>query len=355
MTKLLATTLILGAALAGCASDLGGSDPAASCALLPNLTIRSDADLAKIPTGCFGVQGTFEVSGTSMTDLAELADLVAVAHLRIEDNGALTSFAGLDNVQVVGDLIIGGNPALASIDGLEGTQKLLSAEITDNPALRDLRGLANLVEVVNDAIIEGNDGLRDLRGLSRLQAVGGTLSIRDDGALTSLAGLDRLEAARGFVVSANPAMTALTGAERLQVAVDLQITDNPRLASAAGMKVVEVGNLTVIGNPVMSRLGGFDKLARARGSVTIENNDGLIDIDGFSGAFLAVSGVLAVRGNAFLSQATGLANLKAVGAGIIVTDNPRLSQCRAAAIRSRIPSVSGGIEIRNNSVSYNPC
>ena len=119
--------------------------------------------------------------------------------------------------------------------------------------------------------------------------------------------------------------------------------------------VVDVGTRAVIGNPRTRRRGGFDKLARARGRVTIENIAGLIDSDGFSGAFLAVSGVLAVRGNAFLSQATGLANLKAVGAGIIVTDNPRLSQCRAAAIRSRIPSVSGGIEIRNNIVSYNPC
>ena len=62
-----------------------------------------------------------------------------------------------------------------------------------------------------------------------------------------------------------------------------------------------------------------------------------------------------VVANANLVLATGLANLKAIGGGLIVTDNPRLSGCRASAIRTRIPSVSGGVDIRNNSTVYNPC
>lgn len=359
MTKLLANLLppglALGAALAGCTSDLGGADPAANCVVVPTLTIRGDDDLAAIPSSCFGVDGTLELSGTTLTDLTPLADLVVAAHLRIEDNRALASFAGLENVQVLGDLIVAGNPALGSIEGLEATRSLGRLELTDLPALTDLRGLANLVEVRGDAIVEGNDGLRDLDGLGRLQAVGGTLSIRDDRGLTSLAGLDRLEAVRGMVIGGNGSMSSLAGAGRLQVAVDLQIVDNPRLGSAAGMKLVEVGNLTVARNPALTRLGGFDVLQRARGSVTIEDNDALGDIDGFSGAFLSIAGILAVRGNGALTQATGLANLKAIGGGIIVVDNPRLSQCRATAIRTRIPSVSGGVEIRNNSTAYNPC
>src|SRR5687768_6675314 len=104
MTKLRAA-LALGTALAGCSSELGGVDPTANCVIVPNLTVRSDADLSKIPTSCFGVQGTFELSGTSLTDLTAISDLVATAHLRIENNGDLRSFAGLENVQVLGDLI----------------------------------------------------------------------------------------------------------------------------------------------------------------------------------------------------------------------------------------------------------
>lgn len=357
MTKLLLATVALGTALAGCSSDLGDGtpDPTANCVIVNNLTIRSDADLSKVPTSCFGVQGTFEISGTTMADLSAMGDLVAAAHLVIENNDGLRSLAGLDNVQVVGDLIIAGNPDLTSVDGLEATQRVNRLEITDNPALRTMTGLSNLVEVVGDAVIEGNSALADLRGLSRLQAVGGTLTLRDNAALTTLTGLDRLKAARGLVIESNSNLTGLAGARDLEVVVDLRVADNTRLASAAGLDPVEVGHLTIARNPAMSRIAGFTRLTRARGNVTFEDNDALTDLDGFSGQFLAVTGVLTVRGNANLTQTTALGYVKAIGAGLIVVDNPKLSQCRAAAIRSRIPSIGGGIEIRNNSTAYNPC
>ncbi len=354
MTKSLIAALALSSALAGCSSDLGpGTEPAGNCVILPNLTIRSNADLAKIPTSCFGVEGTLEMSGTSEADLTALSDLIATAHLRIENNDGLRSFAGLENVNVLGDLIVAGNPDLTSIEGLEGTKSAGRVELTDNPALRTVVGLSNLLEVRGDLLVEGNTVLPDLRGLSRMEAVGGTFTIRDNAALPNLTGLDRFKAARGMAVSANPAMTTLTGARDLLVVAALEISDNPRLTSSS-MDLTDVGDLNIARNAALTKIG-FPRLKRAQGSVTIEGNPSMIDIDGFSGLFLAIDKVLTVRNNANLGQATGLQVIKAIGQGLIVTGNTKLSQCRATAIRTRIPSVAGGVEIRNNSTSYNPC
>ena len=229
-----------------------------------------------------------EFSGTAITDLSPLAELVTIAgDLDIGGNSSLTSLAGLSGLETVGgSVFVSGNDQLPNLTGLSSLETVGSLNIQSNPNLQDLSGLSSLTSVTGDLALVFGNALVSLNGLDQLELVGGRLIIQSGNFLTSLDGLSDLR---------------------------------------------EVGGtLDIFGNPVLANVDALSGLVSA-GGVNIQSNPVLTDVDGLSGLEV-VDGFLLISTNALLEDLDGLRNLISVAAGpsttgLLITRNEVLDEC----------------------------
>ncbi len=254
---------------------------------------------------CSEVSGNLTISGDDITNLDALATLQRVGgHLSIEVNVNLDNLDGLSALTwIEGILYIRYDTILQNLNGLSALKHAGALYILENHNLRNLDGFSSLTEV-NDLIsIQYNGGLVGIDGLSSLRSVNGELRIANNPELKSINGLVNLNAVGG-----------------------LAIMNNPKLVNVKGLNsVVKVADN--LGNP---------------GYFTIEGNDALINLQGFSA--LESTNYFNIVNNRQLSDLDDFVSLRAVS-GIYITDNPKLSKINAFA---NIDSIAGELRIQNN-------
>jgi hypothetical protein len=286
------------------------------------ITIRSDADFANLPDGCWDLFARLRLEGPGVTSLAKLGSLEAVNELEIVDTGLTTIDTKLP-LKVWGSLTVSGNAKLTSLANLP------------------LENASNLTAAYT---VRGNPALTTLGGIEYMQTVDGDLRISDNAALASIT-LDELTAVGGSVVISNTGATRIDLGS-LQTVSRLEIASNPRLATFDGLDATVIsGDLVLRGNPALTSLGTVASVGRIEGTLTIDDNDALANLDALSGLQL-ITGALVVTNNSALGGLGRLSHLSGIGATVTITGNANLTYCAAHEVDHCVSS--GAATIANN-------
>ena len=305
-----------------------------------NLVIRSDADFAALPKGCWSLNANLRIEGSATTSLAGLGDLTDVNDLELVDTG-LTSIATKKTITVYGSLHVSGNTKLANLNNLavkrwdgitQGGDFQVAYTIRNNGALTAIDGLKYIAQVDSDLRITDNPKLTAIE-LNELTKVTGGVHITGTGATAIrfpvLATLGRLEVAN------NPALTQISGLVATSISGDVTLRTNPALTTIGTMS-----SLTLIG-----------------GSLVLDDNDALVDLTNLIPTGMnRISGALTISNNARL---TGLGKLSSmldgVNGAVTITSNPALSVCSAIAIDHCAQVGTTAAVISGNSGVANNC
>lgn len=295
-----------------------------------NLVLRTAADFATLPTGCWSLNANLRIEGAAITSLAKLGDLTEVNDLELVDTG-LTTVDAKQQLKVYGSLLVSGNTKLASLANLavkkwdgptQGGTFSVAYTVRNNALLANLDGLKYIAKVDGDLRISDNPKLGALE-LGELTTIGGGLYVTSTGApslaISQLASVGRVE-----------------------------ISTNPQLASIHGFAATAIrGDLVLRGNPALTSVGAMSSLTTISGNLTIDDNDALVDLASLTGTMQRITGTVVVSGNAQLTALGQLGHLTGgIGATVEVTNNPKLPSCRAVEIDHCVQS--GTVTIQGN-------
>ncbi len=324
--------------------DMGSGSAAADCTdpeeRTGNIVIRSDAEFATLPKGCWSLNANLRLEGSGITSLAGLNDLTDVNDLEIVDT-QLTSIATKKTIKVYGSLHVSGNSKLANLNNLavkrwDGVTQdgafAVSYTIRNNAALTAIDGLKYIAQVDSDLRITDNPKLTTVE-LNELTRVGGGVHITGTGATTIrlpvLATLGRLE------VASNLALTQISGLAATSIA----------------------GDVTFRANPVLATIGTMSSLTSISGALIIDDNDALVDLTNLIPTGMnRISGGLTISNNARLTGLGKLTNwLDGVTGNVTITANPTLSICSAIAVDHCAQVGTAAAVISGNSGTQNNC
>jgi len=256
--------------------------------------------------------------------------------------------------------------------------------------ITNLNGLSDITDIGGGLYIHGCSNLYNLSGLNSLTSIGGYLYIAAN-VMTDLSGLDNVLSIGGdLIVVSNEYLQSLAGLDNLDAATiaDLTITNNPALSmcntesicdylsspggavtifnNAAGCKnppeVAECGQIIlpclpfgnyyifeqaeidsfqtnypgcyhlsghtrIRGNDITS-LAGFSGITSVNGTLDIEFNDLLQDLEGLNNVN-KISGTLSIEYNDILNTVSGLENVDSIGGSLFILINPNLTTIAA--------------------------
>ena len=196
--------------------------------------------------------------------------------------------------------------------------------IRRNEQLETLRGLDNLQESTFGFVVDHNPALVDTSGVSALRTVGnGNLTFFSNDALEELTGFESLETVFGNVIISENA--SLVEFFNDTATTEIYTYPNPKAGSP--------------GQP--PTLGG---------SLTIGANERLESVTGFGGLVVIYKN-LAIRFNTVLTSLVGLHELQAIGAALIITNNPELCMSEAWYVGGDL--VEGPLDLENSSTANN--
>lgn len=300
------------------------------------MVIDSVSDFeANVPRngGCWDLYGTLRIQGTAITSVAALGGLRSVDHLEIVDTG-LTTWDTTRTVEVYGNLFIDGNDSLTGIANMslerwpENPEYLLGLTVTDNRALTDLGTLAYIKELDTD------------------------LRIEDNGALTAIS-LRELRVVKGEIeITTNNNLTSLDFNSLNKVDGDFTIRMNTKLQSFSASELEEAKNINLMNNPKLRTIDPFTDLTTV-GILTIDDNDSLQSLSGLS--YVQFATQLIVKGNAQLTDVSGVYGWTGIALGVRVTDNPVLLSCKVAAISTCVGTMGGNMVNERNATDTTPC
>jgi hypothetical protein len=202
------------------------------------VTIRSDADFAKLPTDCWDLFEKLRLEGPGIVSLAKLGTLKGVNDLELVDTNLKTIDTKLP-LAVYGAVTITGNKQLASLANMP---------------------VDNADNLTATYTIRGNPLLASLDGLKYIKTVEGELRISDNAALTDIS-LDELTSVTGALTIANTGATRIDLGS-LQTVTRLEISGNTKLTTFDGLAASTIkGDFVLRGN--QSRPSG-DELGHAR-------------------------------------------------------------------------------------------
>ena len=285
------------------------------------VTIRSDADFATLPKGCWDLFAKLRVEGPNVASLAKLGQLKGVNDLEIVDTSLKTIDTQLP-LAVWGAVTITGNRQLTSLANMP---------------------VDNADDLVTSYTIRNNPLLTSLDGVKYIKAVEGELRISDNPALADIT-LDELTTATAVTI-------ANTGATRidlgsLQTVGRLEIAGNTKLTAFDGIAASRIqGDFILRGNTVLSSLGAVGSLQRIEGAVTIAGNNALRNLDAFSGLQFITSS-LAIESNTALETLGRLNRLSGIGTTVSITGNVALPYCAGHEIDHCV--TSGTVTVLNN-------
>ena len=312
--------------------------------------------------GYVNVLGSLKIisstAGTS-TDISDLTPLNTIQF--VGNNTNATSLEIIDNNNLI---------SLDGLNNLKGIHGTLI--IKDNLMLNSLSSLSELNDIYFDfsvvsgtLIIENNDSLTSLDGLQNLNQFFANLSIIDNNSLLSVSNLN--VGSDEIIIENNPSLQTISNIDFNAVnntAVDIfTIKDNPNLYTLSNIiGTVFITGILTIDNSNLSSLSGLENIQFgaiiAIGSIEIMNNDNLLSLNGLN-TNLNLLGSVELDNNPLLSDINTLSNysngaLKVAHCPSITSLNPlsNLNSCN----RLEIEGVNGftdlsGLENINNLAS----
>ena len=286
------------------------------------ITIRTDADFADLPTGCWDLFAKLRIEGPNVTSLQKLGTLKGVDHLEIVDTSLTTIDTKLP-LTVWGAVTITGNRNLKSLANMP---------------------IENADNLATSYTIRNNPVLASLDSVKYISAVEGELRITDNAALTDIS-LDELTSVTGAITIAN------TGAMRvdlgsLQTVGRVEISGNAKLTTFDGLSASIIkGDFVLRNNAALTTLGAMSSVSRVEGAMFIEGNNALKNLDAFSSLSFITSS-LTVMNNTSLETLGRFNRLAGIGTTVAITGNAALPYCLAHEIDHCVNS--GAATISNN-------
>lgn len=265
------------------------------------------------------IRGNLEVrrAGISSLDLPALTTIDEDVYVTFT---SLTDLNGLSSLRTTGGIMLWGNAQLANVAGLANVDSMCGVHVQENHALVDLGGLEGVTDLAGDAcpFPRGPNGI----------------IVVDNDALTSLGAFADVERVYMIRVEGNDALASLDGLERVG-----EVTN-----SYVGVKQQRLVTTLV---PLASAAAALS--SSPYGSITIDDDDALVDLAGLEGVTALAS--LAIIGNDSLTSIDGLANLATVEDLVAVRRNTTLSRCTVDELVARIEAAgfAGNTEIDGNS------
>ena len=156
----------------------------------------------------------------------------------------------------------------------------------------------------------------------------------------------------GRITVTGPTIANVNGLSELTKCYSLSISTNANLTNLIGLANLESvrDNLLISNNAGLTTLVGFSSLTTvgtgATEALTIENNDNLLNVDGFLSLTFAHS--LKIVGNDKLTDLDGLSGLVEVDDFFIISNNPQLTSLQGLASFEKVSSAGGNLTIDNN-------
>lgn len=224
------------------------------------------------------------VSGNDITNINQLANLIAVNGLIIENNPSLTSLDPLNNLDsVTAELRISNNMALTNLDGFTS-----------------LRSVVNLL-IDNNASLASIDGFNALISTYEFSLYGGSITIQNNPSVVTIGGFNAIVRGQRVKIDNNDKVTGITGFQSLNRII--------------GSYLSSFGSLAISNNDALLGLDGFSSLMYI-GYFSVSGNDNLKNIRGFTNWTTTSNSGIRISDNASLEDLDGLANLRTI------EDNP---------------------------------
>lgn len=197
--------------------------------------------------------------------------------------------------------------------------------------------------------------------LIRVQEITGDLIIRENSALSHLDGLSSLARLRGnlVLIHGNEVLANIDGLSGIVVphgsstaapVTEVVIDSNPSLSTVQGLASIVhgsyLGSLRITNCPTITNLQGLESMITIKNSLTLCDNDGMLDLMGLSG-ISSIEGSLSICRNKSLSDLNGLAALTRVGDYVFIDSNGSLVKIGDGF--TRLEEIGGKfVVIRNN-------
>jgi hypothetical protein len=286
------------------------------------ITIRSDADFAQIPTGCWDLFAKLRIEGAGIGSLAKLGSLKGVDDLEIVDTNLKTIDTKLP-LAVYGAVTITGNKQLTSLANMP---------------------VDNADNLTATYTVRGNPLLASLDGLKYIKTVEGELRISDNAALADIT-LDELTSVTGALTIANTGATRIDLGS-LQTVTRLEISGNTKLTTFDGLAASTIkGDFVLRANPVLATIGVMSSVTRVEGAVTIDGNNALKNLDAFA-SLQYITSSLTVTNNTALETLGRFNRLAGIGTTVAITGNTALPYCAGHEIDHCV--TSGAVTVTNN-------
>ncbi len=329
-----------------CAADepMGSGSATPTCAdpeeLTTNIVIRSDADFAELPKGCWSLNANLRLEGSAITSLAGLGELTAVNDLEIVDT-QLSSIATKKTIKVWGSLHVSGNSKLANLNNL---------------AVKRWDGITQGGAFTVSYTVRNNAALTTIDGLKYIKQVDSDLRITDNPKLTVIDFPELAKVVGGVHITGTGA-TAIT-VPVLSTLGRLEVASNPSLTQISGLAATSIaGDVTLRSNPVLAQIGTMSSLTSISGALIVDDNDALVDLTNLIPTGMnRISGGLTISNNARLTGLGKLTNwLDGVTGNVTITGNPTLSTCSAIAVDHCAQVGTAAAVISGNSGTQNNC
>jgi hypothetical protein len=316
-------------------------------------------------------------SNAYLQTLAAMADWPPMQELVLVNNHDLTDLTGLDNVTTIGQLLIHGADDLVSLQGLQSLEIVDggSFSVADCPSLERVEHLAALHTVIGPSIaFGGNESLTRIE-LPALATVERQLRLDNNPVLSEIV-LGSLEEIGGLIIYRNPMMTSMAGFEGVRAIQDdlvlthmdglvtldglqnltvignrIRLADNPSLVTLAALASANIQrSISLQRNHALLTLDGLQGTGpQLDGSISINNNDSLINLNGAAGITSCAN--LAIDENDSLENLTGL-GVQTVVNNLGIRDNDCLSNSHAEAYAAGI-AVGGAVNVGRNGLDCN--
>ena len=278
--------------------------------------------------------GSFIFRNNATQDILSAPNLAVIGNnLNITDVRDLVNLNGLEQVSSIGgSIILVSNDQLTEIDGLGQNDPLTPSTrfaytvedfiITDNPTLGDLVPVR--ITVTERFIIADNPAIgelgeflavdndlqeftvvnnRDLDGLNQVLDNTGVIVVQDliisnNSSLDNIGG-QGLNVQGNLTFSGNPLLTRLPQFGSItSLSGNLTITNNAILAQTTRLANLSTvgGDIVFADNPIIPALNFLNSLTSA-GSITINNNDNLLSLDGFQADSLNIANFFFITNN----------------------------------------------------------
>jgi hypothetical protein len=271
---------------------------------------------------------------SNITDLSGLNFIREIqGSLSIKNNAVLTSLKGLEFVmKVTGDVEISQNNKLTNILAFKPNQPIgKNIIVTHNPVLEEIAFHTSNIEINGDFIVKNNPSIKIFGGFQNLEKVDGDLIFHDMAGNVFSGGAAKIHTVGGNVsVQHNPNMTFLHILRLLEyVGGDFIFRNNPKMGGIYINAVKYIGGDLILEDcendvyfPMPDSLGG---------SLILRNNKKLTDImmyDKLDYSYL------------FSNPKDSFA--------LVLTGNPKLSECTTQLLCELIRDTSKPVNIYNN-------